>query len=582
LRPSLARSLALPLLLAVASPALAAWPASPLVNVPLCTADLHQYSPAAVPDGAGGAIVTWYDYRSGLGADIYAQHVLGSGALDPAWPVDGRAICTAQGQQTLPAIVADGAGGAIVSWEDNRSGTYDVYAAHVSGAGVLDPAWPAGGRALTLSTGDQSAVQLASDGAGGAIATWLDYRGASSDIYAQHVLAGGALAPTWPADGLALCTATGSQEHPQLASDGAGGAIVTWQDARGGPTYDVYAQRALASGVVDPAWPANGRAVCTAVNSQTTPTLVADGAGGAIITWEDYRTGFTGDVYAQRVLASGAVDAAWPANGRALCTVESDQRYPQIVSDGAGGGIVTWQDQRASASFHIYAHHVLASGAVDPAWPADGRAVSTVDGGQYTPSLVSDGAGGAIIEWVDYRGFTNADLYAQHVRATGAVDTAWPVDGRAVCLDASDQFGPCIVTDGSGGAILAWDDKRGGDDDIYAQRVASDGTLGAPVAAVSDGGAPLQLAFTPPSPNPATLRTTLGYSLPRASQVRIAVYDASGRNVRTLEEGAHAAGTHAATWDLRDAGGDPVRAGLYFARIAAGGQSAVRRIAVTR
>jgi len=61
-------------------------------------------------DGAGGAIITWSDLRSGTDSDIYAQHVLASGLVDPGWPVDGRAICTAAGDQSSPAIVSDGAG----------------------------------------------------------------------------------------------------------------------------------------------------------------------------------------------------------------------------------------------------------------------------------------------------------------------------------------------------------------------------------------------------------------------------------------------------------------------------------------
>ena len=124
----------------------------------------------------------------------------------------------------------------------------------------------------------------------------------------------------WPADGQVLCTTAYGQYNPTIVSDGAGGAIVTWEDLRSGLTYDIYAQHVLASGAVDPAWPADGRALCTAINDQHAPTIVADGAGGALVTWYDYRSATNYDIYAQHVLASGAVDPAWPADGRALCT----------------------------------------------------------------------------------------------------------------------------------------------------------------------------------------------------------------------------------------------------------------------
>src|SRR5512134_1478085 len=88
-------------------------------GAPLCTAPSNQFTPVAIPDGAGGAIVAWYDYRSG-GADIYAQHVLPSGVSDPTWPANGRVVCAAAGGQYAPAIVTDGAGGAILVWYDDR------------------------------------------------------------------------------------------------------------------------------------------------------------------------------------------------------------------------------------------------------------------------------------------------------------------------------------------------------------------------------------------------------------------------------------------------------------------------------
>src|SRR5437867_1453396 len=257
-RVPLASAVLLLALSLVARPATAAWTQNPVTNLPVCTAANEQSSPTIVVDGAGGAIVTWYDYRSG-NPDIYAQHVLASGAVDGAWPADGRALCTAAGDQAGPTIVSDGAGGVFVTWQDSRSGS-------------------------------------------------------SYDIYAQHVLASGAVDGAWPVDGRALCTAASDQLGPTIVSDGAGGAIVTWYDGRSGSFYDIYAQHVLASGAVDGAWPVDGRALCTAANSQQYPTIVSDGAGGAIVTWHDPRSGGS-HIYAQHVLASGPVAAASPADG---------------------------------------------------------------------------------------------------------------------------------------------------------------------------------------------------------------------------------------------------------------------------
>src|SRR2546422_1940841 len=153
--------------------------------------------------------------------------------------------------------------------------------------------------------------------------------------------------PHSPGINLPVCTATGDQDGQQIVSDGAGGAIITWHDARSG-NNDIYAQRVRASGAVDPAWPANGRALCTAADTQAWPQIISDGAGGAIVTWQDFRNGSDNDIYAQHVLASGVVDGAWPANGQLLCAAANNQQKPTIVSDGAGGAIVTWMDFRSA------------------------------------------------------------------------------------------------------------------------------------------------------------------------------------------------------------------------------------------
>src|SRR2546426_11777920 len=87
---ALVLSIAVILTVGLASETRAAWPHSPGVNVPLCTATFNQLNPTIVSDGAGGAIVTWYDNR-GPYYDIYAQHVLASGAVDGGWPTAGGA-----------------------------------------------------------------------------------------------------------------------------------------------------------------------------------------------------------------------------------------------------------------------------------------------------------------------------------------------------------------------------------------------------------------------------------------------------------------------------------------------------------
>src|SRR5262249_54451350 len=184
--------------------------------------------------------------------------------------------------------------------------------------------------------------------------------------------------------------------------------------------------------------------LCTAATYQSRPAITTDGAGGAIVTWQDGRLG---GVYAQHVTATGAVDPFWPLDGRALTSIVPYGFVPKAISDGSGGAIVTWYDERGvDFSNHVYAQHVLVSGAIDPSWPQDGLALCTQP--SDSPTIVGDGSGGAIVTWSDGRNSLNADIYAQHILPSGAVDPAWPIDGQALCTNPKHQFFPLLVSDG--------------------------------------------------------------------------------------------------------------------------------------
>ena len=448
-------------------------------------------------------------------------------------------------------------------------------------SGTVDPAWTANGTLLCNALNEQSHVAIVADGAGGAIVTWHDLRNnsvTSLDIYAQRVRASGTVDPAWTANGTLLCNAAGVQYGPQIVADGAGGAIVTWQDIRGGTDYDIYAQHVRSSGTVDPAWTANGALLCNAANGQDNQTIVADGAGGAIVTWQDNRRGTDSDIYAQRVLASGVVDPAWTANGTLLCNAANYRFSPRIVADGAGGAIVTWFDDRSVTAHDAYAQHVLPSGVVDPEWTANGTLLSSAASDQFEPTIVPDGAGGAVVAWADFRGGTSYDIYAQHLLTSG-VDPAWTTNGTLLCDATNNQRGPTIIADGEG-AIVTWYDARTGTNDIYAQRVYFCGE-GA-VAAASQPTVE-QFAMRAPYPNPTRAEATIRFDLATAQRVSVSVYDVTGQRVRTLVgDREFPAGSQNLIWDGTSDAGTPTSTGVYFVRVMAGGASVARRVVFLR
>jgi len=522
---------------------------------PICTVGGDQYPPTITSDGAGGAIIAWYDYR-GYNYDIYVQRVGAWGSIQ--WAPEGVALCTATGNQYYPAIISDGAGGAIVTWIDYRSGNADIYAQRVSAEGIAQ--WTTDGVALCTATGDQRSPMICTDGTSGAVVTWMDLRsGTDCDIYGQRVNASGAV--QWTADGVALCAAIGDQQNPAIVSNGAGGANVTWHDFRNGTDYDIYAQGVNASGSVQ--WTIDGVALCAAIGDQQNPSIVSDGAGGAIVTWNDNRNG-NDDIYAQRVNVSGVVQ--WVGNGAALCAAMKDQQHPTIVSDGAGGAIVTWDDKR-SGSDDIYARRVNASGAVQ--WTTDGVAVCAATGDQRIPKIASDGAGGAIVTWHDGRDWA-WDVYAQRVNASGAVQ--WTTGG--VHLSMADEFQQYaqVTTDGAGGAIVAWDDNRNGDWDIYAARIQYSGTTDIPHASAAVN------ALSQNYPNPFNPATFITFSVIARGEVKLRIYDAAGRSQRTLVDGWREPGVYRVMWDGKRNDGTAAASGVYFYRIKTADLTATRKM----
>jgi predicted lipoprotein with Yx(FWY)xxD motif len=621
-------------------------------GVRVCAAEGVRLGAGIVSDSVGGAIVTWADNRSGNDA-IYAQRVSALGGFE--WTSDGVLVSRPTHRLGDYEIIADGFAGAIVTWADYGNGFGDIYAQWVNASGSVQ--WTAGGVAVCTEKENQSFPQIASDGGGGAIVIWTDRRIWSNyDIYAQRMSASGEA--LWTFNGVPICASAGNQGMARLVSDGAGGAIVTWVDSRGGNLEsDIYAQRVNASGEIQ--WALDGVPLCTAVELQNYPWIACDGAGGAIVAWEDFRSGLS-DIYAQRVNASGEIQ--WTLDGAPICVAANYQSGPQIVSDGAGGAIVAWQDSRnGTQNDNIYAQRVNGSGSVQ--WTADGVPLCAATGNQRNHQITSDGAGGAVVTWGDER-IGDTDIYAQRVDASGAV--LWTPNGVSLCTYRGEQRFPEIATDGTGGAIVAWDDHRCGYL-IYAQRIRGSGEIvgtllqnysAAPegesirlawalseidegarfsISRASapdwkyvelDGGAIVKdrLSFTftdtyclpgttykyrvecvaegtgrrilfetdaitiPPlpvtlyqnHPNPFNPRTVIRFYLPEALEISLDVYDVAGERVATLAEGKREKGYHEVTWDGRNSAGETCSSGVYFSRLKAGKGTISRKMVIMR
>lgn len=539
-------------------------------GLPVCTTVGNQHGASIVSDGAGGAIIVWLDGRDGR-SDIYAQRM--GVREDLKWDASGVAISQLGSTMGSPSIAVDGVGGAFIAWDFRTSLQDTVLVQRLAPSGAA--AWTCVASPPYFAGRDPVVVP---NGAGGALVTWYAYPpvGVSADraqtsfvgadIFVQRINSAGAL--EMGASGEAISAAEGDQFSPSASPAGAGGALVTWQDVA---AYEIdYAQYVLPDGTA--MWGAG--LPLSSIQADKTPARgVWDGSEGGICVWSERRSG-TRDIFLQHMVASGP---QWGSDGIPVCAAEGDQQSPDLVSDGANGAIVVWFDSRSGLR-RLFTQRAKANGTFE--WAENGIDLCGACAVQSGPVMTSDGAGGAIIAWVDSRD-GQPDIYAQRVTASGTL--AWGQDGVAVCTAPGAQTEPSIVTDGAGGAIVAWTDARNGvDTDIYAQRIDSTGVLVAPYAnaptSISEGSAPLSVA-----PNPIRGAARVQWVLSTPGPVDISVFDLTGRIVsRLVSGGEFPAGRSSVSWDGRDAEGRSLPAGLYLVHVKTSERSMMKEIALLR
>jgi hypothetical protein len=312
-----------------------------------------------VADGTGGVFVVWTDTReySTNFRDVYAQHLLDDGASDPAWPAGGLPLAVGAFWSEVPRAISDGASGVFFVWGDTRqTGFLGVFGTRLHSDGSPVPNWNATGNFLsTLGFRD-----ACSDGAGGIYVLTTDvdlYYYSDTAVYLHRFGPTGSPAPGWTMEGVVLCDVPGFRSGQRLTPDGQGGAIATWYDG------EIHAIRILPNGSIAPGWAEDGTRVSDpAAQRYNGPSeVVHDGLGGAFVSWDA-----NGLAMVQHLTAAGQPAPGWPVGGlRVATTIRQDA--PHIATDGAGGAIVAWNEgcpyfdcSRAG----IWAQRFVASGIV--------------------------------------------------------------------------------------------------------------------------------------------------------------------------------------------------------------------------
>lgn len=206
--------------------------------------------------------------------------------------------------------------------------------------------------------------------------------------------------------------------------------------------------------------------LCGATGNQYAPVVVSDGSGGVISAWIDERTVNVQKIYVQRYNASGV--PMWQANGVELVPSQTNAADLQCVPDGSGGAVICWMESKAGTVSMFYARKINSAGV--PQWPSE-VGVSGVYNASYNDekcSIAPDGSGGVLLAYKRYNNTAaKFEIHCQYIssdgsRYFGSGGTVVATSNMTVSFD-----NPRVCADGSGGAIVIYQRFSR----IYAQKL---------------------------------------------------------------------------------------------------------------
>ena len=367
---------------------------------------------ASVAFENGATFIAWRDTRTEgtSGGDIYIQKMGADGQL--LWTTNGVPICVAANRQSLPAITADGAGGAVVTWLDERATTTAIFAQRINPAGAIQ--WTANGVSVGVVYMQDPYSYIHRSADGGFLVSWWDSSPLSNvDTYpvlAQKLNANGV--PLWDIGPVTNQDLWGSGievldgiTRGRSVPDGSGGLVALGKIRDGG---GFRVQRVLANGNF--AWANAVDFVASLSDFDTTFGFGSDGAGGVVVAYLDQR-----DMRAFRVAADGTFP--WGSNGITLQQNVVIGQIPFIAPNGSGGAFIAWI---SGTPRDVLVQQVAADGSF--LWPTPGAPVPDGSTFEREPALLPDGAGGV------YASFTTAtSVRANRLDSKGAAQ--WKISG---------------------------------------------------------------------------------------------------------------------------------------------------------
>ena len=326
------------------------WPVGGLI----VAQNANNLNPAIATDGLGGVLLAWDESRfPDEGIHYRAQRILVDGAPAPGWDPAGvliRTTSTPNNTWRAPGITPDGTGGAIVAFREFKDGEqhFGLYARRVTSGGAFASGWANEGTPVATTPPSAGRFGIVSDGGSGAILFWESFETGAVfppwRIWAQRLGANGLVPAGWPAGGRRIGSADRYSINPVGLSDGAGGAFITWSEPDETGDERLHVHHVEADGSDALGWGPQGAELAPGIPNDRTQSGVslARSASGIFAFWSDYTIPPNGiNVLGQRFDPAPPTDVGPPQVGAkglrvhpnpALATVQVHLLTPGRVS----------------------------------------------------------------------------------------------------------------------------------------------------------------------------------------------------------------------------------------------------------
>ncbi|MEW6100876.1 MAG: fibronectin type III domain-containing protein [Candidatus Omnitrophota bacterium] len=202
-------------------------------------------------------------------------------------------------------------------------------------------------------------------------------------------------------------------------------------------------------------WGNAGLPIASAQDFQYLQKSVLSTTGDMFVSWTDNRAGdsetlnFQDDIYIQKLDTDG--NKYWLSEGLPVVVKPGKQALSDMISDGAGGVFLAWVDYaRGDNKIYVFIQRIDKDGLL--AWGNEGILIDSSTG-IPSPELCSDGSGGVFIIWGSGGiGISVESIKVQRVSGEGAL--LWPEEGIIISDPAKHIIIPSLmVSDDNGGVI---------------------------------------------------------------------------------------------------------------------------------